>query len=89
MKKIATILGVVALLSVLCAPGAAVITSHNFHQCTGRPCTGTNGKNHLDERYGAGVPDGIYGRDDPDILRASDYGRDHDVVRGQGAATGS
>lgn len=71
-------------MSVLCAPVAAAITFHNFHQCTGRPCTGTNGKNHPDERNGAGVPDEIYGRDGPDILRASDYGRDHDVVRSQG-----
>jgi len=79
MRKLAILVGVVALMSVV---GTSVALAAAGHQCTGRPCTGTSGKNVLIERPGNGVPDAIYGRGGRDILRAGRYSRDTDRLHG-------
>ena len=52
MKKMAMLVGLVALAVVLVAPTALAAA----HQCAGRPCTGTASANRLDERPGNVVP---------------------------------
>lgn len=78
MRAVTILVGVVTLMTV-------VVTSMALaagHQCTGRPCTGTNTKNVLIERTGNGVPDVIYGRGGRDVLRAGHYTRDTDRLYG-------
>ena len=78
MRKIAMLVGVVAIMTVLFASGALAFG----HQCAGSPCTGTNGPNQLYERGGNGTPDRIYGRGGGDALHANEWTRDRDVLRG-------
>jgi Ca2+-binding RTX toxin-like protein len=52
------------------------------HQCSGRPCIGTNTKNVLYERPGSGTSDAIYGRGGGDVLRANEHTRDRDRLYG-------
>jgi hypothetical protein len=78
MRKIATLVGIVALMTVQVTSVALA----RGHQCAGRPCIGTNTKNVLIERRGNGVSDGIYGRGGRDVLRAGRYTRDTDRLHG-------
>ena len=71
-------LALVIALSAPASPAFGVMR----HQCSGRPCTGTNSANYLDERPGNGTPDAIYGRGGRDRLDASYWRRDRDVLRG-------
>jgi|SRR5215218_1642021 len=82
MRKIVVFAGLVALMTALCAPVALAMA----HQCAGRPCIGTNGRDVLDERPGNGVPDTIYGRRGGDVLRAQYYRRDRDLLYGNRGA---
>jgi hypothetical protein len=78
MRKIAALVGVVALMTVLVTSVALAVGN----QCTGRPCIGTRHADTLIERRGSGVSDGIYGRGGRDILRAGRYTRDTDRLHG-------
>ena len=79
MRKIAKLVGVAALLTVLFSSAALALMGH---QCAGSPCTGTNGPNKLYERGGNGTPDRIYGRGGGDVLLANEWTRDRDLLRG-------
>ena len=81
MRKLAMLVGVVALMTMLFASAAFGFA----HRCAGSPCTGTNSANMLDERYGNGVPDTISGRGGRDVLRADFYTRDTDLLYGGSA----
>jgi len=79
MRKIAILLGLVTLATVLFASAAYGVMRH---QCAASPCTGTNSANYLDERPGNGTPDAIYGRGGRDDLDASYWTRDRDHLYG-------
>jgi len=79
MRKIAMLVGVVALMTVLFTSAALALLGH---QCAGSPCTGTNGPNKLYERGGNGTGDRIYGRGGGDVLLANEWTRDRDILRG-------
>jgi hypothetical protein len=79
VRKIAMLVGVAALIIVLAAPMAFGVMRH---QCSGRPCTGTNSANYLDERHGNGTPDLIRGNRGRDHLDAGYWTRDRDRLYG-------
>ena len=78
MRRIAMIVGMMALMTVLVAPLALAVDK----QCTRRPCEGTNNRDTLYERAGRGVPDIIYGLRGEDRIRAGIFGADRDVLYG-------
>jgi hypothetical protein len=78
-KKIATLVGVVALMTMLLAPVALAVNK----QCTSNPCWGTNSRDTLYERRGNGVPDTIIGRRYGDRINANAFRADRDVLDGQ------
>jgi Ca2+-binding RTX toxin-like protein len=79
MRKIAILVGAVALLTMLFA---GVAFARNF-QCSDRPCYGTNSADTIFERAGTGVGDTIYARSGPDNVDASLFGGDNDFLNGQ------
>jgi Ca2+-binding RTX toxin-like protein len=79
MRKIAILVGAVALLTVLFA---GVALARNF-TCTDRPCYGTNNADTIFERAGDGVGDTIYGRQGPDNINATTFTNDNDFLYGQ------
>ena len=79
MRKIAILVGAVALLTMLVA-GVALAAEFN---CTTRPCEGTNNADIIYERAGEGVPDTINGRRGPDEIYATTFKNDVDVLNGQ------
>ena len=78
MRKIGTVVGVVALMTMLFAGVALAVNK----QCGQRPCEGTNSGDTLFERGGDGVNDTIYGRGGPDVIRAEIFTNDTDVLYG-------
>jgi len=78
MRKIAMLVGVMALMSVLFASVALAVDK----QCINRPCNGTDGNDTLYERSGDGVGDTIYGRAGRDAIRAYAYTNDIDLLYG-------
>lgn len=79
MRKIAILVGAVALLTMLFA-GAAL--ARNF-QCADRPCYGTTEADTIFERGGNTVGDTIYARPGPDTVRADPFTDDNDFLFGQ------
>jgi len=79
MRKIATLVGVVALMTMLLAPVALAVNK----QCIYKPCWGTNSRDTLYERGGNGVPDTIIGRRYGDLINANAFTADRDVLDGQ------
>jgi len=80
MRKIAMLVGVVALITVLFASVALAVDK----QCINRPCYGTDGNDRLLERSGDGVGDTIYGLAGRDVIRADAYTNDTDLLHGNG-----
>ena len=78
MRRIAMLVGVMALMVVMFAPIALAVDK----QCTTRPCEGTNERDTLYERGGREVPDIIYGKRGNDRIRADIFGADRDVLYG-------
>jgi Ca2+-binding RTX toxin-like protein len=81
-KRILVLLAVVALMVVMFAPMATAATI----QCTTVPCYGTAAKDTILERAGDGLRDKIYGLERGDIIDASKYGNDLDVLYGNRGA---
>lgn len=79
MRKIAALVGVVALMTVLLAPVALAVNK----QCIYKPCWGTNYRDTLYERGGDGVPDTIIGRRYGDLINANAFTADRDLLDGQ------
>jgi Ca2+-binding RTX toxin-like protein len=79
MRKIAILVGTVALLTMLFA---GVALARNF-QCEDRPCYGTTEQDTIFERGGDSVGDTIYARQGPDTVRADLFGDDNDFLFGQ------
>ena len=79
MRKIATLVGVVGLMTMLLA---TVALAANF-QCSDRPCYGTAQNDVIYERGGNGVGDTIYGLGGDDRIYASTFGRDQDYLLGR------
>ena len=79
MRKIATLVGMVALMIMVLAPVAMAVNK----QCTYYPCYGTNYSDTLYERGGRGVPDTIIGRRYGDLINANAFTADRDVLDGQ------
>ena len=77
MRKIAILVGVVALLTALFATAA---WAANF-QCTSKPCYGTNQGDVISERGGS-LNDEIYGRRGADRINAAEFGGDADILYG-------
>jgi Ca2+-binding RTX toxin-like protein len=77
MRKLAILVGV-ALMSVLFASAVLAVEK----RCINRPCNGTAGNDTLYERTGDGVDDTIYGRAGRDVIRASAYSNDTDLLHG-------
>jgi hypothetical protein len=78
MRKIAILVGTVALMTVLCAPLALAIVK----ECTDRPCYGTKGPDILYERPIEGRGDSIWARGGADVIHAEDYSDDGGIVGG-------
>jgi len=78
MRKIALLVGAVALLTMLFA---GVAFAKNF-QCTTKPCYGTNNPDTIFERGGDGVGDIIYGLRGSDDIYANTFGDDADYLYG-------
>src|SRR5215212_6733420 len=78
MRKIAILVGAVALLTMLVAGAAFAVNK----QCSAKPCFGTNQEDTLYERGGNGVGDEIYGRKGPDRIFATSFTNDTDVLYG-------
>jgi hypothetical protein len=78
MRKVAMLVGMAALISVLFASVAPAVDK----PCTKRPCYGTDGNNRLFERTGDGVSDTISGRAGRDVVRADAYTQDADLLYG-------
>ena len=79
MRKIAILVGAVALLTMLFA---GVAFAKNF-QCSTKPCYGTNNPDTIFERGGTGVGDIIYGDGGSDHIYANAFGSDADSLYGQ------
>jgi Ca2+-binding RTX toxin-like protein len=79
MRKIAILVGTVALLTMLFA---GVALARNF-QCEDRPCYGTTEQDTIFERGGNSVGDTIYARPGPDTVRADIFTNDNDFLYGQ------
>ena len=69
MRKIAMLVGMVALMIMVLAPVAMAVNK----QCTYNPCYGTNYRDTLYERGGRGVPDTIIGRRYGDLINANAF----------------
>jgi RTX calcium-binding nonapeptide repeat (4 copies) len=78
MRKIAILVGAVALLTMLVAGAAFAVNK----QCSAKPCFGTNQEDTLFERGGNGVGDEIYGRKGPDRIFATSFTNDVDYLDG-------
>jgi len=78
MRKIAILVGAVALMTMLFA---GVALAKNF-QCTTKPCYGTNNPDTIFERGGDGVGDIIYGLRGSDHIYANTFGDDADSLYG-------
>jgi Ca2+-binding RTX toxin-like protein len=78
MHKAATMVALVALLTVVVAGVALAVTK----TCTTVPCTGTSADDVLKERIGDGKRDVIYGLRGNDRLRAGRYTSDTDELHG-------
>jgi len=78
MRKIALLVGAVALLTMLFA---GVAFARNF-QCTSKPCYGTDNPDRIFERGGDGVGDIIYGLRGGDTIYANRFGGDADTLYG-------
>src|SRR5215211_2302051 len=79
MRKIALLVGAVALLTMLFA---GVAFARNF-QCTTKPCYGTDNPDTIFERGGDGVGDIIYGMRGGDKIYADRFVLDADTLWGQ------
>jgi Ca2+-binding RTX toxin-like protein len=79
MRKIAILVGTVALLTMLFA---GVALARNF-TCTERPCYGTTDADTIFERAGDTAGDTIYARPGPDTVRADTFTNDNDFLYGQ------
>ena len=79
MRKIAILVGAVALLTMLVA-GVALAREFN---CTTNPCQGTSTADIIYERAGNGVPDTINAARGADQVYATTFTNDVDVLRGQ------
>src|SRR5215208_8447797 len=79
MRKIAILVGTVALLTMLFA---GVALARNF-TCTDRPCYGTTNADTIFERAGDTVGDTIYARPGPDYVYANTFEDDNDFLYGQ------
>ena len=78
MRKLGTVVGVVALMTMLFAGVALAVNK----QCSQRPCEGTSSDDRLFERGGNGVNDTIFGRGGNDLIRADSFTNDTDVLHG-------
>ena len=78
MRRIVVLLGLMALIVVVAAGIAVAVTK----QCNDIPCRGTENDDQLFERQGNQVRDRIFGLDGEDVIDASTYSRDRDVVEG-------
>jgi len=79
MRKIAILVGAVALMTMLFA---GVALAKNF-QCTTKPCYGTNNPDTIFERGGDGVGDIIYAMRGSDHVYANTFTDDADSLYGQ------
>ncbi len=79
MRKMATLVGMVALMIMVLAPVAMAVNK----QCTNDPSWGTNYRDTLYERGGNGVPDYIIGRRYGDLINANAFTADRDTLDGQ------
>jgi Ca2+-binding RTX toxin-like protein len=78
MRKIAILVGAVALLTMVFAGVALAVNK----QCSAKPCFGTNQEDTLLERGGNGFGDEIFGRKGPDRIFATSFTNDTDVLWG-------
>ena len=78
MRKVAMLVGMAALMSVLFVSVALAVDK----QCTNRPCYGTDNNDRLSERTGDEVGDTIYGLKGRDVIRADAYTHDTDILHG-------
>lgn len=78
MRRILVLVGLSTLLLATAVGVAVAVTK----QCTDIPCKGSPNDDQLLERRGNEVRDRILGLDGEDVIEASTYGRDRDVVEG-------
>jgi hypothetical protein len=79
MRRMALLLGMMALLVIVAAGVAWAVTTKT---CSSKPCTGTADADVLYERVGRGVPDSIWGLESRDFIDANTFNRDADKLMG-------
>lgn len=82
LRKIAIAIALVAVLVAVGASAAFAAKNGAVIQCTKIPCYGTGSWDHIFERHGNGKNDEIIMKGGDDLVTASHYGRDRDIVRG-------
>ena len=79
MRKLMMVLAlVVVMVPVL---GAAALAADQLIQCRSIPCYGSGNDDKILERIGNGKNDKIIARGGHDVINASKYGNDTDIVR--------
>lgn len=84
MRKLMMVLALVVMLVPLAA--AAAFAGNQIIRCAGIPCVATGSSDLVYERRGNGLNDRILLKGGNDQVRANNYTRDRDVIRG---STGS
>jgi hypothetical protein len=80
MRKLMLVFALVVVMVPLL--GAAALAADQLIQCKSIPCYGTGNDDLILERIGNGKPDKIIPRGGHDLVRASKYTNDIDVVKG-------
>jgi hypothetical protein len=80
MRKLAMVLTLVVVLVPLV--GAAALAAGQIIQCRSVPCNGAGDNNKILDRIGNGKQDLILPRGGNDLILATKYNQDIDVVRG-------
>ena len=80
MRKLMMVLALVVVMVPLL--GAAALAADQLIQCKSIPCYGSGNDDLILERIGNGKSDKIIPRGGHDLVRASKYGNDIDVVKG-------
>jgi hypothetical protein len=82
MRKLTLVVALVVVMVPLV--GAAALAADQIIQCKSIPCYGTGNDDLILERIGNGKADKIIPRGGHDLIRASKYNQDIDVLKGSG-----
>jgi hypothetical protein len=79
MRKLMLVLALVVVMVPLV--GAAAFAADQLIQCRSIPCYGSGNDDKILERIGNGKDDKIFAKGGHDLILASKYTNDHDIIR--------